>query len=73
MSNYPLRYRTNPVPHLHNAMSNELCDKRTFNELKRIQHDYDWKWWDGPTKNRDYKSWKSQSKCPHQYRIVVMQ
>lgn len=70
MPNYPLRYRCNPVPHLHNAMSNELCDKRTFNELKRVQFDYGWKWWDGPAKNRDRKSWKRRTKQRHQYRTV---
>lgn len=70
MSHYPERYRTNHVPKLHHNMRDELCDERTFNTLKSIQHEYDWHWWDGPSKNRD-KSWKATTKRRHQYYVVT--
>lgn len=64
------RYRNNPSPKVHNAMiACEEYDHRAFKKLKRIQREYDEKWWEGPKKNPDTKSWKRHRKT--QYRRLA--
>ena len=63
------RYRSNPSPKVHNAMvACEKYDHRAYKKLEHVLREYYEKWWDGPKKNRDTKSWKKHRN--QQYHVI---